>query len=74
MLSALAVATVLPSGENATAFTLLLWPDMVRRLLPVTASQIRTVLPLSPVATVPPSGENATAYTVPPSKTRVDMV
>lgn len=42
--SALAVASSLPSGENATKFTALEWPVSVLTVLPLTGSHTRTVL------------------------------
>jgi hypothetical protein len=42
--SALAVASSLPSGENATKFTALAWPVSVLTVLPLTGSHSRTVL------------------------------
>jgi hypothetical protein len=44
VLSAAAVASQLPSGALATAFTVPVWPVRVWRWVPVAGSQIRTVL------------------------------
>ena len=56
-------ATVLLSGERATALTLSMWPSSVCRAAPVAASQSRTVLSYDADATALPSGEKATALT-----------
>src|SRR5580693_8657464 len=60
VLSLLAVASQLPSGEIATAFTKSVWPVRVARGVP-SAFQVRTVSLLA-VASQLPSGEIATAF------------
>ena len=54
----------MPSGENATPYTQLVWPCKVVRVVPVARSQIRAVPSPEAVASRVPSGENATPYTV----------
>src|SRR5580692_2202360 len=67
-----AVASQVPSGEIATAFTPPSWLVRVARGVP-SAFQVRTVLSLLPVASQVPSGEIATACTgsVWPVRTRI---
>jgi hypothetical protein len=61
----LAVASQVPSGEIATAFTPPLWPVRVKWRVP-SAAQIRTDPSELLVACQVPSGEIATAVTGPP--------
>ena len=61
VLSSEADASVLPSGEKATAVTQPLWPVSVCWWVPVAGSQSRTVLSTEADASVLPSGEKATA-------------
>jgi hypothetical protein len=63
--SRLALASQLPSGLKATAWTLDPWPFRLRTSLPVTTSQSFTVLSALPVASQRPSGLKATALTQP---------
>jgi hypothetical protein len=64
VLSSPPVASQLPSGEIATARTVLVWPVRVARGVP-SAFQVRTVPSLLAVASQLPSGEIATAFTAP---------
>src|SRR5277367_2600266 len=63
VLSLYADASVLPSGEKATAMTELEWPSSVCSTAPDPASHSLTVLSYDADASVLPSGEKATALT-----------
>ena len=63
VLSSDPVATVRPSGLNATLRTSRECPSSVAAQVPVATSQSRAVLSSDPVATVRPSGLNATLVT-----------
>jgi hypothetical protein len=60
VLSALPEAKYLPSGENATEVTSLLWPCSVVTSFYESTLQSLIVLSLLPEAKYLPSGENAT--------------
>jgi hypothetical protein len=60
VLSSLPEAKYLPSGENATDSTDLLWPFSVVTFFCYSTFQSLTVLSLLPEAKFLPSGENAT--------------
>ena len=61
--STLALATILPSGLNATVVTALLWPGIVTSIFPSGIAQRVTVL--LPAASTFPSGLQATDCTFP---------
>ena len=61
--SPLAVVMRVPSGENAQAFTPLVWPVSCWSCWPVVVSQMRTVWSQLAVAMRVPSGENPHADT-----------
>ena len=61
VLSSDADASVLPSGEKATALTAYKWPSSVYSTAPDPASHSLTVLSHDADASVLPSGEKATA-------------
>ena len=60
VLSKLPLTSPLPSGVNATLYTLSLCPRSCSSSCPVTTSQIRTTLSSDPAATYRESGEMAT--------------
>src|SRR5438270_14101280 len=57
-----------PSGDQATALTILVWPEYVTFQLPVIASHIRTTFSSVPSARDLPSGDQATERTIPVSR------
>jgi hypothetical protein len=61
VLSPDADASILPSGEKATALIKREWPLSVRRAAPVAEFQSLTVLSSNEDASILPSGEKATA-------------
>ena len=65
VLSLLAVASWVPSGDHVTEFTQLVWPVRVWSVLPVWVFQIRAVRSLLAVASWVPSGDHATENTEP---------
>ena len=71
MLSQLALASVSPSGLNATPVTASVCPVRVALGRPVTASHSHPVLLSSPLANIVPSGLNATLVTTPVCPVRV---
>ena len=65
LLSALPVASCLPSGETATAVTAPVWPCAIIIILPDAASRTQTELSSLPTARRPPSGERAAEVMAP---------
>ena len=63
--SALALASILPSGEKVRAVTPLRCPANAASSLPVVVSDKSTVLSVLPLASIFPSGENANTFTQP---------
>src|SRR6266480_3834308 len=74
VLSALAEAIRLPSGDHATAYTALECPRQVKVFRAVVASQICTVLSALAEAICLPSGDHATAYTSPEWPRQMEVV